>query len=564
MSEPATPSAGQEVEFKLLARGRLVPVRVEEVARDLGFELGPAKDVRQIDRYLDTEGLDLLRRGSALRVRGGIGAARLCFKGGASAEGEAIRRLEVEEPLAAGTPEPASAEGLPDRLRDLVEPVTLTGSLVEIARVETHRRCCELVSPASGALAELSIDRVRALSPRGVAGSFVEIEIEAKRGGASAFAPLAGALVQRLGLEHAQASKLERALAAYGRVLPPPLVRRAGLLPAMAFREAGARVLRVNFEMLRAAEPIARLGEDDEGVHRMRVATRRLRAAFRIFGPAFGPKRLASAKRLFGKTGRVLGPVRDLDVMLARMPALSRDLPAPLAAELAPLLDLLAALRAEQRRRMLAWLGSRSRLREMERFERLLARLERRYRIGEAPGARRRRRRGHGPGEQQTGEVALGLLNDAAHRVFVKGDRVGVHSPPETLHALRIAVKRLRYTADALADVAPRDVVRWLEQTAELQDLLGAYNDARVMEAHLTQWMDTRAGRRLSRKTVLAVGGLLGVQERRARAARKTFRQQWKDFSRGKWRRRLVPPPDEPPPGSPAPNAPTEPAREHP
>ena len=143
--------------------------------------------------------------------------------------------------------------------------------------------------------------------------------------------------------------------------------------------------------------------------------------------------------------------------------------------------------------------------------------------------------------------MALDLLHAAARRVFKKGDKVGKHSPPETLHALRSAVKRLRYTADALEDVAPRDLVLWLKQTAEIQDLLGTYNDARVMESQLTGWIDTAPGRKLRRKTVLAVGGLLGVQERRARDARKSFRRLWREFAKEKWRRRLVPEPEESP-----------------
>ncbi len=227
--------------------------------------------------------------------------------------------------------------------------------------------------------------------------------------------------------------------------------------------------------------------------------------------------------------------------MLARLPGLSLELPEPLAGELEPLFDLLVALREEQRRRMLAWLGSRSRLLAMERFERFLSRLETRYGIdAEAAAGPRRRRRG--PGEQPTGATALPILHAAARRVFKKGDQIGKHSPPETLHALRIAVKRLRYTADALEDVAPADMVTWLKQTARLQDLLGAYNDARVTEERLTHWIDTPAGRRLKRKTLLAVGGLLGVQERRAREARKEFRRQWREFSRPKWRRKLLAP----------------------
>lgn len=552
MNEAAAPASDEEVEFKLLVRGRVAPARIEELARATGFEVGAPKEVRHTDRYLDTAGLDLLRRGSALRIRSGATLARLCFKGGASLEGEALRRLEVEETVAADDVAPRRADALPRRLRDLVEPVTLTRPLVEIARLTTRRRCYELRHPPSGVGGELCIDRVRVLTEQGGAGSFVEVEIEAAQGAAATFAPLADSLVLRLGLELAQVSKLERARMALGAAPALPLVRRPALRPEMPFREAAVRVLRVHFEALREAEPIARLGEDAEGVHRMRVSTRRLRAAVRIFAAAFGPKRLVVAKRLFGKTGRMLGPVRDLDVMLARMPVLSHDLPRPLAAELAPLLDLLGTIRADERRRMLAWLDARSRLREMDRFDRFLARYERRYRIGEDPAPRSRRRR-HEPGEQATGEQALALLHAAARRVFKQGDRIERHSPPEELHLLRIAVKRLRYTADALADVAPRDVVLWLKQTSEIQDLLGAYNDARVMEARLTRWMDTRAGCRLPRKTLLAVGGLLGVQERRARAARKAFRQQWKEFSREKWRRRLVPPPQDAPPDDPSP-----------
>ncbi len=549
MTAELGPVPDTEIEFKLLARDRLVPAEVEETARAIGLEVGPAKQVRQTDRYLDTAELDLMRRGGALRIRSGAGPVKLCFKNTGILEGEALRRLEVEEPLAGGAPDPARALELPRRLRDLVEPITFTRPLVEIARLENHRVRHTLLHMLSGAQAELCIDRVRVLSRRSVLGSFAEVEIEAKRGSSEAFAPLAAALVERLGLEYSRPTKLERALLAAGRTPPRLEVRRPELQPAMPFREAAARVFRVGFEAMRAAEAIARLGEDDEGVHRMRVATRRLRAAFRIFGPAFSPKRLDTAKRLFRQTGRALGPVRDLDVMLARMPALSLDLPEPLAGELAPLFDLLVSLRDEQRRRMLIWLGSRSRLRAMERFDAVIARLERQYGIGAEAGTHAPRRiRRRGPGDQPTGEVAHDLLRDAAQRVFKRGDKVHRHSPPETLHELRIAVKRLRYTADALEDVAPRELVLWLKQTAELQDLLGAYNDARVMEARLTGWIDTPAGRRLPRKTVLAVGGLLGVQERRARESRKDFRRQWREFSRQKWRRRLVPSAEEPPP----------------
>lgn len=546
MTSAPLPSADQEVEFKLVARGRLAAQAVVEIARAAGLDVGPAQDVRQTDHYFDTACFDLLRRGAALRLREHREGTALCFKGAAVDEGDALRRLEVEIPLPRDAPAPRSALDLPGRLRDLAEPATLTRPLAEVARVDNRRTRIAVLHLMSGAQAELCIDRVHSRASDGSVRSFVEVEIEAKKGGAATFAPLASELAARLRLDPSRVSKLERALAGTAHGAPQPHLQRPGLQPEMAFREAAARVMRVGFEALRAAEPVARLGDDDEGVHRMRVATRRLRAAFRIFAPAFPPKRLESARRLFGRTGRALGPVRDLDVMLARLPALSLDLPEPLAAELTPLFDLLVSLRDEQRRRMLAWLGSPVRLRAMERFDGLLSRLERRYAIGPdaAPPVRRRRR----TRVPSVGEIAPELLHAAARRVLEKGDRIAKHSPPEALHALRIAVKRLRYTSEALEDVSPRDVVVWLKQTSKLQETLGAYNDARVMEARLTAWMDTPAGRRLPRKTLLAVGGLLGVQERRARDARKEFRRQWREFSRDKWRRRLERTGDGPPP----------------
>ncbi len=554
MTIAPAPVADQEVEFKLLARGRLVTAKVADVARAAGLEVGPPENVRQTDRYLDTAGFDLLRRGASLRIRSRRGGATLCFKGAASDEGGAVCRLEVELPAAAGAPDPERAADLPPRLRDLAEPAALTRPLVEVARVENRRIRHTLLHLISGAQAELCIDRVRTRTGNGEARSFIEVEIEAKKGSVEAFAHLAAALVDQLRLDPSRASKLEHALATSGTCPPPPPLRRPRLRPEMPLREAAARVMRAGFEALRAAEPLARIGDDDEGVHRMRVATRRLRAAFRIFSQAFPPGRLDVSQRLFGKTGRMLGPVRDLDVMLARLPSLSLDLPEPLAAELPPLFDLLVSLREEQRRRMLAWLGSHPRLRAMERFDGFLSRLERRYSIGSAEPKRvLQRRRSSAP---TAGVIAPELLHAAARRVLKKGDRIAKHSPPETLHALRIAVKRLRYTSEALEDVAPKDIVFWLKQTSKLQETLGAYNDARVMEARLTGWMETPAGRRIPRKTLLAVGGLLGVQERRARDARKEFRRQWHEFSRDKWRRRLERPIEEVPPEESAPEAP--------
>ena len=54
--------------------------------------------------------------------------------------------------------------------------------------------------------------------------------------------------------------------------------------------EAGRKILRFHFARMLDREDGTRSGEDIEDLHRMRVATRRMRAAWRLFGDAYRHK----------------------------------------------------------------------------------------------------------------------------------------------------------------------------------------------------------------------------------------------------------------------------------
>src|SRR5690349_8803285 len=79
------------------------------------------------------------------------------------------------------------------------------------------------------------------------------------------------------------------------------------------FGTLGLDYVRAQHAELVAQEPGVRKGEDVEAVHDMRVATRRLRAALRVFEEAFGPE-AATLHEEIGWLGRGLGAVRDRDV----------------------------------------------------------------------------------------------------------------------------------------------------------------------------------------------------------------------------------------------------------
>ena len=91
--------------------------------------------------------------------------------------------------------------------------------------------------------------------------------------------------------------------------------------------EAGRKVLRFHLARMIAKEAGTRDGNDPEDLHAMRVATRRQRAAWRVFGEAFraGPDEDLTAAAS-ARSPRGSGAVRDLDVLLEAADAYRADL----------------------------------------------------------------------------------------------------------------------------------------------------------------------------------------------------------------------------------------------
>src|SRR5262245_40379938 len=77
-------------------------------------------------------------------------------------------------------------------------------------------------------------------------------------------------------------------------------------------------MLRTQFAVLQANEAGTRVGADPEGLHDMRVATRRLRAPLRCFADVLPPEADLVRQGLSWR-GRALSTVRDLDVQLTTL-----------------------------------------------------------------------------------------------------------------------------------------------------------------------------------------------------------------------------------------------------
>src|SRR4029453_19574877 len=97
---------------------------------------------------------------------------------------------------------------------------------------------------------------------------------------------------------------------------PPPRAAKRGTPPGVAL--GLARGEQVRRPLLH--DPGVRLGSDPEELHQMRVATRRLRAFLRAGRDLLDRSWSEPLRDELGWLGRALGPARDLDVLVQRLP----------------------------------------------------------------------------------------------------------------------------------------------------------------------------------------------------------------------------------------------------
>jgi len=237
---------------------------------------------------------------------------------------------------------------------------------------------------------------------------------------------------------------------------------------------------------------------DVGAVHQTRVATRRLRESLPVVAKGATRRKLGKSAR---RMTRALGPVRELDVTLATLDELRADRTLPRDA-----IARLRALMAQERRSLQQHMRERLRSTSLEK---------RRDRA--AAAARKALSR-----EGATGRERPWLVRSAercarrAVRLRAAIERAAGLYLPDRLHAVRIALKKLRYALELASDLSsspsgPRSRraaarVRTLRQT---QDVLGRMHDFEVLVAR------TRALQGSSAIPDLRLSGDLDVVVRR-------------------------------------------------
>jgi inorganic triphosphatase YgiF len=447
-----------EIELKLLAS----PRHLARIARHPLIDAAPPRVERLHAIYFDTPKRDLARAGLALRLRSDGTRWIQSLKGGGDA---AAAGLQVREELEWEVPYCALdfAALSQSKYGELFAGSGMRKRLAPVFTTAFERTAWPLALP-DGTKIELALDRGEIQAGKRRA-AISEAELELKEGNARQLFALARELGRTVPLRLGTASKAERGYAlANGSAVEPqkamPLQLDAGMTAGAALR----RIALACLAQMHANEAGVLAARDPEFLHQFRVGLRRLRSCLRLMHD----ERLRPLRAELRWLQTALGRARDWHVFTA--------------AALAPLARVrrkeVTAFRARGTKVLRAHEAQARAAVRSPRYAALLLAL------GEALA-----------GDDYGGAVATRPLREFAATVLARHHRrlrkLGAalrQATPPARHQARIAAKRLRYAAEFFSGLYEEARVQpYVKALRDLQDVLGALNDAAVVDALLAE-----------------------------------------------------------------------------
>jgi CHAD domain-containing protein len=263
-------------------------------------------------------------------------------------------------------------------------------------------------------------------------------------------------------------------------------------------------------------EPGARLGQDPEELHQLRVTARRIDATLALFKRQL-PAPLVRSRKTTKAVLRSLGAARDLDVLLSELDRYCAGLPEHERAAAEPLRARLESERGRARARMVRGLDSEPTQRWLETLT--LAGTEH--------------------GAMNGGDRATLVMPERVRRRFRKlrksVDKLRPKSSMEDYHLVRRRAKQLRYATECGAVMFGKPADDMLKALRRLQDRLGAHQDAYMAQNRLAELAgDPASG--LPPATLFLMGRLAEHYKQATAQARQTVARSWRKVRGRRWK----------------------------
>ena len=249
--------------------------------------------------------------------------------------------------------------------------------------------------------------------------------------------------------------------------------------PEDTIGEAGRKVLLGEYLKMLKYEAGSRSGEDIEDVHRMRVAIRQMRSGLRLLDRYYKASVVRPIVRDLKRVMLALGDVRDLDVMIRDLNAFGETVKGEQAEALTEVIYSLEQRRSIARTQLLDVLDSKGYRRFTKAYSDFL--------LTAGAGVRRMDANDIEPIQVRHVLPPMIYTHLSAVRAY---DRVISETTADTLHALRIEFKHLRYVVTLFSGVLGKEIDDFIEELKAIQDHLGRLHDIAVARQFLLHLME--------------------------------------------------------------------------
>jgi len=227
--------------------------------------------------------------------------------------------------------------------------------------------------------------------------------------------------------------------------------------------------------------------QDIEHIHRMRVASRRLRAALPLFAPCFPEKKYQQWMQEIQRITRALGGARDTDVQIAFLTKIIKKREARMHADdpgIAPSIRLtgdietalLSGLQKKRQKLQTAVVSTLEKLENSGVIDDMRIFFNSQTMLAKSS---RKRPSPYGIAPVAASRIARRLTILLSYERWVHNpDAIAEH------HAIRIAAKKLRYTMEVYAPLYRLGLKKSLTRVKKIQEILGDLHDCDV-------WIDS-------------------------------------------------------------------------
>ncbi|MGB9597161.1 MAG: CHAD domain-containing protein, partial [Candidatus Poribacteria bacterium] len=290
----------------------------------------------------------------------------------------------------------------------------------------------------------------------------------------------------------------------------------------------GAEALLNRLDALEKEIPGVMKSEDIECVHRMRVASRRLRSAFLLFESCFPEDNIKKWKKQIRRVTRTLGKARDLDVQIEFVKDFLTNVK---ESRYIPGIKRLV-LRLQQKRQkvqidvisMLEKIQSNGTISEIKNSLKSMLNTGLLHKKNEY--------------SNYVYDMAYKEIESHIDKFLFYERYIEDLNRIAELHLMRICAKRLRYTMEIFSPLYDNKLEKPIKITREIQDLLGEIHDCFVWIEYLDQFIEEEKNRTLeyfgnTKAFSRLKAGLIHLQENRKKhqiKKHKEFLKFWEEI----------------------------------